>query len=265
MGHKTLINGTAYEISGGKTLINGTGYEIANGRTLVGGTGYDIAFLPAIGDLSVGSSVYLNVNGARREFLIVQQGLPSSRYDASCNGTWLLMKDLYELRAWNSTENNDYKSSEIHKYLNGLFLGLFESKVQSCIKQVKIPYCNGAGGSFTLEYGSNGLSTKIFLLAGREVGVDSNWSIPDDASPLSYFSSMNANNIRDEAGRVAYYNGSSKYWWLRSPHARYEHTACNVTGKGWVSTTGTTSSDGIRPSLILPSGTVYDESLNIIV
>lgn len=49
MAHKTLINGTAYEVSGGKTLVNGTGYKIDKGRTLVNGTGYDISFLPAIG------------------------------------------------------------------------------------------------------------------------------------------------------------------------------------------------------------------------
>lgn len=51
MAHKTLIGGTAYEISGGKTLVNGTAYSIAGGKTLVGGTEYDVSFsnLPAVG------------------------------------------------------------------------------------------------------------------------------------------------------------------------------------------------------------------------
>ena len=44
MAHKTLINGTVYEVDGGKTLINGTAYEIANGKTSVGGTAYEIGF-----------------------------------------------------------------------------------------------------------------------------------------------------------------------------------------------------------------------------
>lgn len=44
MGHKPLINGTAYEITGGKTLINGTAYSISKGRTLIDGTGYDVGF-----------------------------------------------------------------------------------------------------------------------------------------------------------------------------------------------------------------------------
>lgn len=42
MAHKTLIDGTSYEISGGKTLVGGTEYEIPGGRTLIGGTGYAI-------------------------------------------------------------------------------------------------------------------------------------------------------------------------------------------------------------------------------
>lgn len=49
MAHKTLIGGTAYEISGGKTLVGGTAYNISNGKTLVGGTAYTINFLPAVG------------------------------------------------------------------------------------------------------------------------------------------------------------------------------------------------------------------------
>ena len=44
MAQKTLIGGTAYEISGGTTLIDGTIYQIGGGRTLVDGTGYDISF-----------------------------------------------------------------------------------------------------------------------------------------------------------------------------------------------------------------------------
>lgn len=45
MAHKTLVGGTAYEISGGKTLVGGTAYNISNGKTLVGGTAYTIGFL----------------------------------------------------------------------------------------------------------------------------------------------------------------------------------------------------------------------------
>ena len=45
MAHKTLINGTSYEISGGRTLVNGTGYSIDKGKTLVSGTAYEVGFV----------------------------------------------------------------------------------------------------------------------------------------------------------------------------------------------------------------------------
>lgn len=88
MAHKTLIDSTGYEVKSGRVLIAGTGYDIKKGRTLIDGTGYDIKFDVPVGELPVGSSVYMNVDGSRREFIIVQQGNPNPAiYDASCDGT----------------------------------------------------------------------------------------------------------------------------------------------------------------------------------
>lgn len=44
MGHKILIDGTAYEITGGRTLIDGTGYDVQSGKNLIDGTAYDVSF-----------------------------------------------------------------------------------------------------------------------------------------------------------------------------------------------------------------------------
>ena len=87
---------------------------------------------------AVGSTVKLKVNGTAKEFIVVHQGKPSSLYDDSCNGTWLLMKDIYENRVWQSGNINKYESSDIHTYLNNTFLNLFESNIRDAIKQVKI-------------------------------------------------------------------------------------------------------------------------------
>lgn len=46
MGHKILVDGTVYELTGGRGLVDGTGYNIKKGRTLIDGTGYDISFAP---------------------------------------------------------------------------------------------------------------------------------------------------------------------------------------------------------------------------
>ena len=64
-----------------------------------------------IGSLAVGSIVKIKVNGSSRNFIVVHQGKPSSVYDDSCNGTWLLMKDIYESRQWDSSNTNDYAKS----------------------------------------------------------------------------------------------------------------------------------------------------------
>lgn len=45
---KTLINGTAHDITQGKTLINGVAYTITQGKTLVDGVAYDIGGSQAI-------------------------------------------------------------------------------------------------------------------------------------------------------------------------------------------------------------------------
>ena len=42
--HKTLIDGTWYDLKAGKCLVGGTAYSVKNGRVLVNSTGYNIPF-----------------------------------------------------------------------------------------------------------------------------------------------------------------------------------------------------------------------------
>ena len=44
MAHKTLLDGTAYDVVGGSTFIDGTSYTMVQGNTLTEGTGYIIPF-----------------------------------------------------------------------------------------------------------------------------------------------------------------------------------------------------------------------------
>ena len=118
-----------------------------------------------LGELSVGSSVYLNVNGAKTEFLVVHQGLPSSDYDNSCDGTWLMMEALYESRVWHSSLSNSYSASSTHSYLNSTFFNLLDSDINSAVKTVKLPYINGTGSAGSVASGSSGLSANVFLLS----------------------------------------------------------------------------------------------------
>ena len=140
----------------------------------------------ALSAKAVGSIVKLNVNGSPRDFIVVHQGKPGSMYDESCNGTWLLMKDIYENRQWHSSNVNDYQNSTIHSYLNSTFLGLFDPEIQAVIKQVKIPYRKGSGTSKTVTSGANGLSAKIFLLSSTEVSFNHSYMPTNEGAELGY-------------------------------------------------------------------------------
>ena len=200
---------------------------------------------------AIGSTIKLKVNGSARNFIVVHQGKPSSVYDDSCNGTWLLMQDIYENRAWHSSNTNDYANSTIHSYLNSTFLNLFESNIKNAIKQVKLPYRKGSGTSTTVTSGSNGLSAKIFLLSATETSFNFSTMPSGEGAELAYFKGC-ADNSSDSK-RVAYLNGSATFWWLRSPGCYDFDYALFVGSNGDWGSGYCSNSYGIRPALVLPS------------
>lgn len=231
------------------------------GRVILSGTGRKMTLGTSISALSVGSIVKMRFNSVTTDFLVVNQGIPESSnlYDASCDGAWLLMKDIYENRVWQSGNINKYESSDIHTYLNNTFLNLFESNIRDAIKQVKLPYRKNGGSGGTDQSGANGLSCKIFLLGGYEVGftTSNNQYFPQDGAKLSYFESGTGTSANNK--RIANLNGSAAKWWLRSPYTIYTDEAWLIHSNGIYSYDDASYSNGIRPALILPSTTrVYN-------
>ena len=215
-----------------------------------------------LGTKAVGSIVKIKVNGAAKDFIVVQQGNPStSVYDSSCDGTWLLMKDNYTYKAWNTTYQNDYKSSSINSYLNGTFYNFIDADIRAVIKQVKIPYHGGSSYNGTLHTGANGLNTKLFLLSGIEVGWTNRTDeyFPEDGAKLSYFLAGTGTN--ENKKRVAYRNGSAQDWYLRSP--RIINTSSNgvwkVADNGSYDYDNCVNSFDIRPAFVLPSTLVVSD------
>ena len=205
-----------------------------------------------LGAKAVGSIVKIKVNGAAKDFIIVHQGKPSSVYDDSCNGTWLLMKDIYEKRQWNSSNTNDYANSTIHSYLNSTFLNLLEPNIKRVIKQVKLPYRKGSGSSETVTSGSNGLSAKIFLLSAAETSFSHAYMPSGEGTELAYFKGC-ADDSSDSK-RVAYFGRFADFWWLRSPSCSgYSNYALYVGSDGGLDDYLSPSSYGIRPAFVLPS------------
>ncbi|WP_291013612.1 DUF6273 domain-containing protein [Faecalibacterium sp.] len=203
-----------------------------------------------LGTKAVGSTIKLKVNGSAKDFIVVHQGKPSSVYDDSCNGTWLLMKDIYTAFAF-SSNNNFYKDSGIHIYLNGTFFNLIDTDIRNVIKQVKIPYQNDTSSGGSLATGANGLSTKVFLLSGYEVGwtTSDNIYFPRDGAKLDYFGSGSGGNSK----RVAYNGSNAAAWWLRSSLTSSNDNVWLVNTDGSNYFDWYYHSYGVRPALILPS------------
>nr|DAP45598.1 MAG TPA: tail protein [Bacteriophage sp.] len=218
-----------------------------------------------LGSKAVGSIVKLKVNGTATEFIVVHQGKPSSIYDESCNGTWLLMKDIYENRVWQSGNINKYESSDIHAYLNSTFLNLFENNIRDVIKQVKIPYRKNGGYGGTNQRGANGLSCKVFLLSGYEVGftTSNSSSFPVDGAKLSYFESGTDTSADNK--RIAYLDGSAVGWWHRSPSTDSSNNVKVTDSGGFNAGREASSSYGIRPALVLSSAALVDDSGNVVI
>lgn len=254
------VNGVARKVKKGYIGVDGVARKVKSG--FIGVDNVSRQFFSGgtpLSALSVGTIVKLNENGVAQDYIIVNQGIPSgsSLYSASCNGTWLMRKDLIESRAWGDRNSqNLYASSVINSWLNTDMLAKYDSDVQSSIKKVKIPYCPKAYQS--TKTGEDGLECKIFLLSGYEVGLTQAIysSLPVDGAKLSYF--ISGASAEAKSKRVAYLDGTSIHWWLRSP--QYDNESCAVIvakDGGWGSFVRI-NTFGIRPALILPFETLID-------
>lgn len=213
-------------------------------------------------DIAVGSTVKLMEDGTAVEYLVVNQGIPSnsSLYDASCDGTWLLRKDIHSERQWNTSNANKYETSAINTWLNGDFFNSLGTTEQAVVKQVKIPYRADGGSGGTDQSGASGLPCKVFLLGGYELGwtTSDNGYFPVDGAKLSYFESGTSTSANNK--RIANFGGSAANWWLRSPYTDDTGNVWLVYTDGYCRISSASRSYGIRPAVILPSNALFDET-----
>ena len=205
--------------------------------------------------MSVGESVYIEENGTKVEYLIVQNGKPNhDSYDSSADGVWLLRNDCLSARQYNTTDStstaNRYDRSSLDDWLIGDF---YQSlNIKDVLKLVKITFAAGSGG-----YSSGSAQRRVFLLSPANLGVKNN-NIRDDAA-LAYFTS-DSNSLR-----IAKYNGSAVQYWTRD--AQYGETlyAYKISSSGAMSSENVTASLYVRPTVVVPSDTLVDSNHNIVV
>ena len=232
----------------------------------------------------VGNSVFMNVNGKRTEFIIVNIGNPNTTYyGGAADGVWILMKDIWKVDYYHGSNVYPHRMSGV---LNNTFLSQIDSNIKEKLNIVKIPYWDGTPVSSSSggdrHYGEDGLEQRAFLLSLREAGKSANKSsssqngdgLYGQTQTLEYFgtSSMGYSTAKDQC--VAYYNGVATDWWTRSPayeQQYYEHYVTLEGKSGYRTCRTETNADGtykyvagIRPAMVLPYDILVDDSGNIV-
>lgn len=170
-----------------------------------------------------------------------------------------MRKNLYSGRAWNTSGNNRWQLATLQQWLRDTYVNYLN--ISNIIKSVKIPYGLGLGTS-TVYTGADGLTSKVFLLSGYEVGTGGVNYLPKDGTKLDWFDA----SIGTSKQRIAYLNGNAIPWWLRTPYADSSSVAWFVgSNSGSCSTNSVANGYGVRPAFIIPSDTEVDEFGNIVV
>lgn len=247
--------------------IGGVRKEIKNLYTGVGGVRKDITEMWAgnagvkkqifssgvmLGDMPVGSEVTLTESGSPELYIVVNQGLPSSNYDSSCDGTWLLRKFILESRVWsNSSWTFGYHTSSINTYLQDTFKGRFSTyAINNLFMSPKIPiYAQGS----TQDYGA-----QVFLLSTYELDLTGNIYNPPEGAAMQYFDGAGANK------RIAYFDGAPARWWSRTPHRNDNDLVWDVSTGGLQDNQRKSRNGGVRPAIILKKDTIVSGDGSIV-
>ena len=215
-----------------------------------------------LGSKAVGSIVKLKENGVLQNYIVVHQGKPSSIYDESCNGTWLLRQDCIEKRVWNSTNLNYWDSCTIKALLDSYILAKYDDDIQIAIKQIKIPYKKP--NSSTVNSGANGISCKVFLLSACELGWSASF-IAKEGAKLAYFSSGDYGDTKTDC--IANFEGIPVNWWTRSGTIGDNTSVFYILPSGECASTPLPHQQtcGIRPALIMPQNLMVDDNGTIFI
>lgn len=251
-----VTGGSRKEVKSLHTIAGGAAHIVDKAYTLTGSNArlwYQRG--TPLGSYEVGKTIKIAVDGKDYDWLVVHQGLPGDVYDASCDGTWLLMKDVYIAMKWDEYGNR-YSDSDMTTYLNGTFYNLIDTDIRNAIKQVKIPYTKSG-----VQSGANGFSTKVFLLSGTEVGLSKGDTLNKEGAKLAYFDSASK--------RIAYNGSSAVSWWLRSPYitsnSYYFGFVFFIDEKGTAYAAQPTSTiTCARPAFVLPQDVLVDDTGHII-
>ena len=256
MSHKTIVNGTSYDVKGGKCLVNGTSYDIKKGRTLIGGTGYDITFAPSYDPVfanntweqiiaachnnevpdtwKVADQKPMTINGASYQVDII-----GKNHDTYANGgkapmTFQLHDCYRETKNMNSTNTNSggWTSCAMRSTHLPAILALMPTEVQNGIREVN-KLTSAGSKSATI----NTTADKLFLLSEIEIFGSVSYSKSGEGTQYDYYKAGNS--------KVKNYRGGANFWWERSPYGGGSASFCRVYRNGNASYTDASSAYGV--------------------
>ena len=262
MSHKTLVNGTAYEVQGGKCMVGGTVYNILKGRTLVGGTGYDITFgpppMPVKGDL-----ITMNLDGTDRLYRV----LSVNGNVCKVLGMWDDFTSKYNGTStttnFNGITAQKYEGSALDTYLNTTWYNTLSSEAKNAIvPENVVQYCykyydkpntpNTPTYTYQYQYNWKNSDYENADNVGNVTVGERNVFALDLKDIFDYFEKV---CITSDELMTMFWNSTtkvSKYLWLRSSIAGSSIHAWSVSGSsGYLTSDNVTYFLAVRPALNL--------------
>ena len=262
MSHKTIVNGTVYEVNAENCLVNGTAYSIKKGRTLIGGTGYDITFgpppMPVKGDL-----ITMNLDGTSRLYRV----LSVNGNVCKVLGMWDDFTSKYNKTStttnFNGTTAQKYEGSTLDTYLNTTWYNTLSSEaknaivpenvVQYCYKYYDAPNTpNTLTYTYQYQYNWSNSDYDNANNVGNVVVGNRNVFALDLKDIFDYFDKV---CITSDELMTMFWNSTTriqKFPWLRSSYAGSSSSVWYVHGNfGFLDIRAVTSSLVVRPALNL--------------
>ena len=160
--------------------------------------------------------------------------------------------NIITTQKFNSTDTNvgGWRDSKIRTYINDTIYKSLPSDLQNVITTTKVISGHGSTSGET----NFNTQDKLYLLSSEEIYKDfsSSPNAQYDTSKgtskqLDYYKKQGV-TTSSYAGAIKQYNGSNKYWWLRSAISRYANRFLTVANYGGWAYTDAATSYGVSPA-----------------
>lgn len=188
-----------------------------------------------LGNKATGSIIKLKENGTLVDFYVA-----CHNYEQSLNGagrTLVVRKDVYDQRAWHSSNVNAWASCAMRSWLNSTYKALLDADIQEAMGTTTYRYTPGNGNNTVTTR-----SDAVFLLSLTELGQSHTYAnVEGSALPIA------------STLQIAYQGGSATTQWTRSPSTLGTYDAWRQYSDGGIYSNSCTSTLGSRPAFTLPS------------